>query len=415
VGRNRVSKSDIDNWQTCFDAAVDDLSSARTNLGSCVTPEDIEACTLSASISTIQQYLSDSDVVLDFFKYANRYAVWVVKRAGVVRIELGPAAPIDDSVKAFQRVIAFRGLVGSEVRADEVDSGKRLSALIRAAISPHISDAQFIYIVPDGSLNDLPFGALTDESELTLVDTHNLAYLFSIQELVPWPNQPPTREGVVLIALSRFDGSPGVRRFYGIPSVHREVNIISEICGNAKILINEAATDTAVKNEAPRARILHFATHGITVPRVSFRNIAADVLADPKAYIRRIGEAYDPMQNSALVFWNSIFTARDLSYLDLDGADLVILSLSAGSPLAWPGEGAPGLARALIEAGVRNVIITPQLPDDLTTSEFWTDLYRRLVQGLSPAEAMRNAVLDLKKRRPDPWYWANFAVHGRCS
>ena len=78
-----------------------------------------------------------------------------------------------------------------------------------------------------------------------------------------------------------------------------------------------------------------------------------------------------------------------------------------------------GLLRAFRTAGARTVVSSLWPVEDHATREWMQQLYRaRYVEGLSTAEAMRQATLRFRQRRLDagrsalPFTWAAFVAAG---
>jgi len=83
------------------------------------------------------------------------------------------------------------------------------------------------------------------------------------------------------------------------------------------------------------------------------------------------------------------------------------------------GEGVLGLQRAFRVAGARAVILSLWPVEDRAGREWMAALYRRRLQdGLSTAEAVRRATLDVLEARRSggrsthPFYWAAFLATG---
>ena len=49
---------------------------------------------------------------------------------------------------------------------------------------------------------------------------------------------------------------------------------------------------------------------------------------------------------------------------------------------------------------------------DEQTCELMEDFYRRILNGASRAEALRQAQLALKQKYPEPYYWGAFICQG---
>ena len=97
-------------------------------------------------------------------------------------------------------------------------------------------------------------------------------------------------------------------------------------------------------------------------------------------------------------------------------ADLVVLSAcQTGLGKEVRGEGLMGLTRAFLYAGVPRVIVSLWNVNDQATSELMADFYEKLLRrGKRPAEALREAQLELRKHKrwESPYYWAAFVQQG---
>ena len=76
------------------------------------------------------------------------------------------------------------------------------------------------------------------------------------------------------------------------------------------------------------------------------------------------------------------------------------------------GEGVLGLRRAFVLAGARTLVMSLWKVPDQETQELMVDLYARVLKGQGCAEALREAQLALKARRPSPYYWGAFICQG---
>src|SRR5262249_36266047 len=106
------------------------------------------------------------------------------------------------------------------------------------------------------------------------------------------------------------------------------------------------------------------------------------------------------------------------------GTELVVLSAcETGRGEVQIGEGVLGLRRAFQLAGARTVLASLwQVPDD-ETERLMTECLKRWLDGAAPAEALRQAQLQLigqlraganpRLRSAPPLYWAGFICHGQ--
>jgi len=111
---------------------------------------------------------------------------------------------------------------------------------------------------------------------------------------------------------------------------------------------------------------------------------------------------------------DGILTALEISALDLEGTDLVVLSAcDTGTGDVSVGEGLFGLRRAFIIAGAKSQIVTLWNVADAFAPELMKNVYRALAEGMKPAAALRRSQLAmLGGPFGAPYYWANFVPLG---
>lgn len=94
-------------------------------------------------------------------------------------------------------------------------------------------------------------------------------------------------------------------------------------------------------------------------------------------------------------------------------ADFVALSgCGTGMSTVIAGDELLGLVRGFLYAGARSLLVSLWDVHDRTTSELMQKFYDSVVQGSSRSESLRMAMLELKYRRPHPYYWAPFILMG---
>ena len=82
----------------------------------------------------------------------------------------------------------------------------------------------------------------------------------------------------------------------------------------------------------------------------------------------------------------------------------------------FAGEGLVGLTWAFLSSGAGSVIAGLWNVEDASTADLMTGLYGRLARGQAPAEALRQAKLELRlsdAAYAKPYYWAPFVTYTR--
>jgi CHAT domain-containing protein len=139
-------------------------------------------------------------------------------------------------------------------------------------------------------------------------------------------------------------------------------------------------------------RYLHIATHGLVdaeKPQLS------GLLFSP-------GEHNDPFLHTFEIFNAHL------------PCELVVLSAcQTGLGRLLGGEGLIGLTRAFNYAGCPRVCVSLWNVVDMSTPALMESFYRRLLDGSSPALALREAQLQmLNDEWPHPYFWAPFIISG---
>ncbi len=199
-----------------------------------------------------------------------------------------------------------------------------------------------------------------------------------------------------------------VRRLAPLPETTDEACAIARAlrAGDDAVSLGRAASEAGVKRASQdgrlaRARIVHFATHGLVSGDLSGLAEPAIVLTPPATATARD---------------DGLLTASEVATLKLD-ADWVILSACNTASGDGGGEALSGLARAFFYAGARALLVS-----------HWpvqSDAAVRLVTGavaalaadprIDRAEALRRAMLaeiEAGGARADPAAWAPFILVG---
>ena len=185
-------------------------------------------------------------------------------------------------------------------------------------------------------------------------------------------------------------------------------------------------------------QILHLATHGFFLedqkrdPNREWRDLGAIVGAEGEMGRLSGSRLENPLLRSGLALagantWltegnppaeaeDGILTAEDVSGMDLLNTELVVLSAcETGLGEIRTGEGVFGLRRAFVLAGAKTLVMSLWKVPDQQTQELMDDFYRRILDGIPRAEALREAQLAMKARYPHPFYWGAFICQGDFS
>ncbi len=279
------------------------------------------------------------------------------------------------------------------------------------------SDHRVIFI-PQGELFLVPFPALQDQQGDYLIEKHTILTAPAIQVL------ELTRQQRERIARERKNGEAGQENILvvgnptmpsvppqigdepqplaNLPGAKQEAEAIASLF-NTQPLTGNAATETAIKAKLSQARIIHLATHGLLNDFQALQSAIALAPDSPSSLAQRRQVGND-----------GLLTAEEILDLNLN-AELVVLSACNTGRGRITGDGVIGLSRSLFLAGTPSVIVSLwSVPDD-PTQELMTEFYHQLQLTTDKAQALRQAMLEMKEKYPNtPRMWAAFTLIGEA-
>ncbi|HEY6968168.1 MAG TPA: CHAT domain-containing tetratricopeptide repeat protein [Candidatus Angelobacter sp.] len=390
---------------------------------------------------------ADNTVLLEYALGDEKSYVWVVDQTHAVVHELPPAAKIAKLVRAFGEAVTARQPRPEDKTLDEYHQRVRradaayqsdlrqLSSLLLPA--DDLAGAKRLLIVPDGSLQYLPFAALlvpgTNGGKEVLVSHREVVVLPSGSALKTLreaaAKRPPPTSGAAIFAdpvfepddprlsqngknkTKRTDEKPAtlkiaLRDVQGSQHIDRlagsrvEAENIRKTFRKEDVLVAEdfrASKEYVLHGVLEHYRFLHFATHGIIDP------LHPEMSGLILSLISRSGKHQD-----------GYLRLGDIYKLKLS-ADLVVLSAcksALGKDLE--SEGIIGLPRGFLYAGARSVIASLWKVDDEATAAFMKGFYARIQRGESPSSALRLAQIGMvhSTKWSAPFYWAAFVLQG---
>ncbi|MGB6168013.1 MAG: CHAT domain-containing protein, partial [Geitlerinemataceae cyanobacterium] len=93
-------------------------------------------------------------------------------------------------------------------------------------------------------------------------------------------------------------------------------------------------------------------------------------------------------------------------------SELVVLSACDTGRGNLSSDGVIGLSRALISAGVPNVMVSLWAVPDTPTADLMSEFYRQWQATGNKAQALRQAMLTTMETHPEPVNWAAFTLIG---
>jgi CHAT domain-containing protein len=260
---------------------------------------------------------------------------------------------------------------------EQAEASRQLYSLLLAPVDDLLANTRQLLILPGGDLWSLPFETLQDREGRYVVERCAVGYLAGSDLLQLSVAAPEAGDNLLAVGNARLEGTD------------RELQSIGALFPEARLLQGVQATKQTLAAHAPRADILHLATHSQAEP------------GNPNA-------GFLELQDGPL-------SLREVYALQLRPHSLVVLSsCESGVGQDRPGRELIALSTGFRAAGASAVISSLWRVDDQATARFFPPMYRSLLAGKSRAEALRSAKLELlaQPQTQHPFFWAAFTLLG---
>ena len=338
----------------------------------------------AVSAREIQKVIPANTLLVEFYAARNTFYACLVSNTQLKIMPVADVMRVREKLRLLQLQLAKFRLGEDYIRALEkpllqaaLAHLEELYALLIAPLRSHLQ-AEHLVIVPHSFLHYLPFHALTD-GQRYLIDDFTISYAPSASIFALCQQKPVEESNAESLVLAVGDGRA--------PYIEEEGRFVAEALGGARLFLGEEATEERLKMYGPKSRFIHIATHG---------------------YFRQ-----DNPMFSSIKLGNSLLSLFDFYQLQLS-AELVTLSgCGTGMNVVIGGDELIGLVRGLLYAGAQTLMVSLWEVHDQSTAEFMRDFYSMYRETANKANALRAALINLRKKRPHPYYWAAFALVGR--
>ncbi len=343
------------------------------------------------SVSMLQSAIADDESLIEYFAVNGMIGAFILDRQQIVVVKNIASS---DELSHYTRRLRYH-IQRAEIMDRYFSTRKEsmqeelvclLQKLYQLLLAPVLDRLRHkkIVVILHGLLHGIPIHALHDGSNYVL-DNYETVYAASASTWYLSRTQHDKNTGLIK------DSATSGTLLMAIPSKGIE-RVSGEVDGLAKslekpiVFHGEEATIQAFRENAPRCKTIHIATHAV------FRE--------------------DSPLFSALKFSDGWLLARDLYDIKLN-CDLATLSACrTGSTFVAPGDEIYGLARGFLFAGVRSLAVSLWPADDEATSELMPLFYEGINQGKSHARALRDAQKTMRLKYPHPYHWAPFIIIG---
>lgn len=405
--------------------------------------------------SDVQGKLKADEAAIEI-TYSDMYSTALIVRPGYDRPQVVKLCHADSLTNALQSLgtkqphrLAYR-LYGDKSKVD-------LYSMLWQPLEQYLSGVDRVYLSVEGILNYLSFPAIKVDPDTYLFDKYDICQLTTTAEIVTnKPSKMP--ESALLLgalyyspaqqqldpfaqwsegddlalsngeeqhrAIDDFDEAErgGNDHFVYLQNTPAELNNVSKaISAHAMptTLLKDRADESSFRQAlASKPQLLHMATHGFFLPT------EGDAMKIPffKRYMSSVGSsmqragfalslAEDAWCGADLVEDNDgIVTADEVAQLDLSDTQLVTISACESALGDYSYEGVYGLPRGFKQAGAKSLLVSLWSVSDASTSLLMSTFYREWMGGKPMRQAYREAMTEVRKQYPHPYYWASFQL-----
>jgi CHAT domain-containing protein len=330
-----------------------------------------------ASLERVQEMLRrDGSEMLYYLSLDDSLILWhIAGESQHVRSILFPRSELKAKVAALRASVST-----PDAKFDE----KLARGLFLYLIQPALGwiKTHHLVLIPHAEMHRLPFAALVAPSGQSLGEMFALSDAPSAGLLLDLKKGGAIENGRLLAAADP-----------DIEEARSEVEAVGSFYPDrSKTVIDALIPESEVKSVAGDYDVLHFSVHGKFMP-----------LEPMLSYLQLGKDARD----------NGRLTAAEMFGLPLGKARLVVLSAcETGEAEATPGNEVLGIERALLYAGANNLVLS-LWPVDAASTALWMKTFHAEARHKPLAEAAQAASIEVKKKFPQPYYWAAFRLVGR--
>ena len=331
-----------------------------------------------------------------------------------------------------------------------------LHNMLWSKILPYMNGVRKVYYSPTGYLSNINFEVLRDEAGVMLNEKYTMCRVSSTANIsdvkasraVSYQSSAlygnikyDESMDAMAEASSAYDEYSGTEigaelalrsenergKWGPIPSTKKEIENIYRLLKGKGVLVSVfdsiAANEESFKNLDRRSPdILHLATHGFVIdtPQKAEGNkfvATTNIYSQKDSYLMWTGLMLAGGNNIWQGRFNltnvedGILTADEISRLDLSNTKLVVLSAcETARGKVDPVDGVYGLQRAFKLAGVQTIVMSLWKVQDDATAMLMTQFYTYLTNDMEKHQALWAAMMDVRKKYKDPYYWAGFIM-----
>lgn len=341
------------------------------------------ARTLNESKTTVAS--RGNDVVIFYWLDDPSSYLWVVKGGTpLAHFRLPGSREIQDLIDRHNSFI----LRARDPLTENGREARQLFEMLIAPALPYLSGGR-VLIAPDGGLHALSWDTLVAPNpDHYWVEDIRIALIPGLYPTPPAPSKPGRR---VLLIGDPIASDPDFPRLQNAgDEMSRISSLFTGSSSHVTALRGPQATPASAREAmAAGADYVHFAAHA-TASRL--RPLESAIILSPDGESSRL-------------------YARDSARIPQRPRLVTLSACQAAGARAFRGEGLVGFAWAFLGAGAENVVATLWQVDDASTPRLMEQMYRQILLGKDPADALREAKLAFLRSGSalrKPYFWAAF-------
>ena len=398
---------------------------------------------MDADYASVKQALNQNEVLIDFTDFVSKsqgrkYAAYIINK--------DQDCPLLKPLFVEKQIDSL-GVIRPDMYYNE-DYVQDVLSLLWEPLKGNVSEGATIYYVPSQLLFQVSLESLPLADGSLLGSHYNFIRLSSARELVKMKAKQKvnTAHTAVLYGglqydleasamaaeakkyelpdwlVLRGDIARGDSVFHDLQGSRDEIAKIESILKRCKWQVTpytekNGTEESFLAMHGKSPRVLHLATHGFyytsdKAERVNYLKGYTDAMSLSGLVLSGGNAAWQGKKLPEGVL-GGIITANDIARMDLSDTDMVVLSACKSGQGKATSEGLYGLQRAFKKAGVGTIVMSLWNVNDKVTSEFMVAFYEQLTDKANvwnKRKAFEEAREIIRKKYPDPYYWAAFVM-----
>lgn len=398
---------------------------------------------MDVDYDAVKHALGQNEVLIDFTDYISqtqgrKYAAYIINKV--------QGYPLLKALFA-ERQIDSLGIVRPDMYYSE-DYSEDVLKLLWDPLKENVSEGATIYYVPSQLLFQISLESLPLPDGSLLGSHYHFVRLSSARELVKMKSeskgyksnsavlygglQYDLEDSAMVEEAKKYDLSNllalrgeitrGDSVFHELQGTKEEILKIEDLLKKnnwqvSSYMGKNGTEESFLNMHGKSPKLLHLATHGFyytpnRAENVDYLKGYTDAMSLSGLVLSGGNAAWlgKPLPKGVL---GGILSANDIARLDLNNTDMVVLSACQTGQGKATSEGLYGLQRAFKKAGVGTIVMSLWSVSDKITSKFMTTFYERLADthnAWNKRKAFEEAKEIIRKKHPDPYYWAAFVM-----